>query len=101
MKSRTQLTPFARFFLFLVIMLPLAYVGAAYYNGEDPLAKAKNIISGTNENVSKSTKKTYDPQAEIKSLKKENKALKEKIEELEQSLKDTQTSTEGRQKWGN
>jgi hypothetical protein len=33
MAKKFKTTPFARFFLMIVILSPLAYVGAAYYNG--------------------------------------------------------------------
>ena len=38
------MTPFARLLLFLVIFLPLAYFGAAYYNGEDGLGNVKRLL---------------------------------------------------------
>ena len=31
------MTPFARFFIVMLIIVPLAYFGASWYNGEDPL----------------------------------------------------------------
>ena len=39
---RTKLTGFSRLLLFLLIFLPLAYIGASYYNGEDPIGKIKS-----------------------------------------------------------
>ncbi|MCB0551292.1 MAG: hypothetical protein KDD19_27220 [Phaeodactylibacter sp.] len=34
---RRKMTPFARFFIVMLIIVPLAYFGASWYNGEDPL----------------------------------------------------------------
>lgn len=31
------MTPFARFMIVMLIIVPLAYFGASWYNGEDPL----------------------------------------------------------------
>lgn len=41
---RMKLTPFARFFIFLLFAAPLAYLGASYYNGEDGIAKIKSLL---------------------------------------------------------
>lgn len=42
--AKTQMTGFSRLLLFLFIFLPLAYIGASYYNGEDPIANIKNML---------------------------------------------------------
>lgn len=47
--ARRKATPFARLLLFLIIFLPLAYLGAAYLNGEDGIANIRRLISGTPE----------------------------------------------------
>lgn len=41
---KTKLTPFSRLLLFLLIFVPIAYVGASYYNGEDPVANIKKVL---------------------------------------------------------
>ncbi len=41
---RTKLTGFSRLLIFLLIALPIVYAGAAYYNGEDPVANVKNWL---------------------------------------------------------
>ena len=38
------MTPFARLLIFLIIFLPLAYLAAAYINGEDGIANLKRMI---------------------------------------------------------
>jgi len=38
------MTAFSRLLLFLVIFLPLAFAGAAYINGEDPIQQAKKFM---------------------------------------------------------
>ena len=45
---RTRLTVFSRFLLFMLIALPVIYVAASYYNGEDPIANVKGWF-GANE----------------------------------------------------
>lgn len=42
--ARTKLTAFSRLLIFLIIFLPLAYIGASYYNGEDPIGNIKDWL---------------------------------------------------------
>jgi ribosomal protein L29 len=44
MARRTRLTPFARFIIVMIIVAPLAYLGASYYNGEDGIQNLKELI---------------------------------------------------------
>ncbi|MEL7222773.1 MAG: hypothetical protein AAGJ93_15735 [Bacteroidota bacterium] len=103
MATRTKLTPFARLFIFLIILLPIAYGGASYLKGEDPIANVKEMIGGqgASSSSSKSSGSTYNAQDEIDELRSENKKLRQQVKELEKQLKDQQSNTEGtRQKWG-
>ena len=102
MATRTKMTPLARLLIFLIILVPLAYGGASYIRGEDPIANVKAMINGEQPATSAPEKKTYDPQTEIQRLKKENRELKARIQELEDEL-DAEQSKEAsstRQKWG-
>ena len=49
---RTKLTGFSRLLLFLLIALPIVYAGAAYYNGEDPVANVKHWLGMDNTDTS-------------------------------------------------
>jgi hypothetical protein len=42
--GRVRFTGFTRFLLFLFIVGPLAYFGAAYYTGEDGIQNIKNLL---------------------------------------------------------
>ncbi len=44
MRKKYKMTGFARFLIFLLIFTPIAYFGASYYNGEDPVAKIKEVL---------------------------------------------------------
>lgn len=60
------MTGFSRLVLFLLFFLPLAYFGASYYNGEDPLAKIQGWFGsdGTSEqdyNNHRPAGEAYDP----------------------------------------
>ncbi|MEL6393813.1 MAG: hypothetical protein AAFO91_00670 [Bacteroidota bacterium] len=43
MAKRKNLTGFSRLILALLVILPAAFVGASYYNGEDPVQKFKEL----------------------------------------------------------
>lgn len=43
-RKRRKLTPFARLFIFLIFLAPIAYVGASYYKGEDGVQNIKNLV---------------------------------------------------------
>ncbi|MEM8584027.1 MAG: hypothetical protein AAGF87_07155 [Bacteroidota bacterium] len=44
MAKRKNLTGFSRLILALLVILPSAFFGAAYYNGEDPVQKFKELV---------------------------------------------------------
>lgn len=46
MSKRLKVTPFARFFLAMLVIAPLAYIGASYLNGQDGLQNIKNLFNG-------------------------------------------------------
>ena len=108
-----RLTPFTRFLLIMIIVAPLAFMGAAYYNGEDGWAKLKQLVGidlaenpapnnkDTTELPKESdTAKSGSPEEEISNLKilvgeqemkikdlmEENEELRNRIEELEKQL---------------
>jgi len=108
-----RLTPFTRFLLIMIIVAPLAFMGAAYYNGEDGWAKLKQLVgidlaenpsvkdddtteipkeptkaeSGTaEEEISNLKKLVGEQELKIKGLMEENEELRNRIEELEKQL---------------
>jgi predicted nucleic acid-binding Zn-ribbon protein len=80
----------------MLFIVPLAYIGASYYNGEDPVALIKDklgIEENTTQTVEQEVKyddETYDFRQEIETLKEriqeledENAELREKVRRLE------------------
>ncbi|PHN03403.1 bZIP transcription factor [Flavilitoribacter nigricans] len=87
MARRLKSTPFARFLIAMLFIVPLAYIGASYYNGEDPIALIKDklgIEEGNRTTVAEET--TYDD--ETYDFRQEIEDLKDRIEELEQENAD-------------
>jgi len=41
---RLKITGFARFFVVMLFLVPLAYIGASYYNGQDGIQNIKNLF---------------------------------------------------------
>lgn len=49
--AKYKMTLFARFFIFLIIVIPVAYVLAAYINGQDGIEKLMALFSNTEEDT--------------------------------------------------
>jgi cell division protein FtsB len=97
--KKHKMTGCARFFIALIIIAPLAYLGAAYYNGQDGIQNIKNFL-GIGEKKETKTDDTYDTPKETEKdlidkdqqiqqlkdeneqLRKENESLKEEVDKL-------------------
>ncbi len=112
MARKARLTVFSRFIIMMLIVGPLAFLGASYYNGEDGVETIKNIFNQNKENVTetrtnrtdeKATAKVDDnttykmkklqeeldyKQKRLEEMFKENEDLKQKVDQLEQQLKE-------------
>ncbi len=91
MAQKYKMTGCAKFFIFLIIAVPLAYIGASYYNGSDPFAKIKEIeIFKTDKDNSlkdDQTKNINAPVVNESTLKKELELKNEEIEFLNKKIK--------------
>ncbi len=77
------MTPFARFLIVMLFVVPLAYFGASWYNGEDPLNVRQYLgLDGQKNQTEQVTVKadTQAPEAD----------LQLRIEELELKLQQCQ-----------
>ena len=45
-RKKFKLTGFARFLLVMIVLAPLAFIGASFYNGEDGIENLKNLFKG-------------------------------------------------------
>ena len=94
MASRLKTTGFTRFLLMIIIVVPLAYIGAAYYNGEDPIANIKALFGDKPSVKKEQTEKTntaevpdtYNASKELEACKRENDLLNKRIADLEALL---------------
>ncbi len=102
MKVKYRMTPFARFLIFMIFFTPIAYLGLQYYQGEDGLQKAKDLIgwdsSSAKETTSETTKSTNSGISkdrfginestadQIKSKEREIKELEQRIRQLKREI---------------
>ncbi|PHL00091.1 hypothetical protein CGL56_03355 [Neolewinella marina] len=78
------MTVFSRFILFLLIALPIVYVAAALFNGEDPVANVKGWL-GMDEPEPREENYEIPPpddqqQEQLQDLRMENERLKLELE---------------------
>ena len=99
MATKYKMTGCAKFFIFLLFAVPLAYIGASYYNGSDPFAKLKEIElfqkkqnnnSDNNDNASDTkvlkSRSSASLRKELELKNEEIKFLRRKIKKLEDLL---------------
>ncbi|MDP5089366.1 MAG: hypothetical protein NWQ18_03395, partial [Saprospiraceae bacterium] len=102
---RFKVTGFTRFILIMVILVPLAYVIASYYNGKDGIEELKKLVKGQSSLIPPSKVDTLEKEAVVlpsetvdkdtyRKLLLDNESLKDslvdkelKIRELERNLK--------------
>jgi cell division protein FtsB len=94
--KKHKMTGCARLFIALIIIAPLAYLGASYYNGENGIENIKNLLgigdkssdnsdADTYQDTSIDLRKTisekeariHELEKEVERLKKENASLRE------------------------
>ena len=89
-QKKLTLTPFARLFLVLLVVGPLSYIGASYYNGEDGIQNIKNIFGIGSETKAETpdvnSDDSFDLKSENSALRKEVETLKKENEELRKQL---------------
>lgn len=88
MSKNYKMTGFAKFFIFLILATPLSFIGASYYNGQDPFETIKSweIFRKKNTEGVKSDVTAFDEKSVLKELELkelEIKQLNEKIIKLE------------------
>ncbi|MCB0688272.1 MAG: hypothetical protein KDC53_17160 [Saprospiraceae bacterium] len=94
MSTKYKTTGCAKFFLVLVILAPLAYLGASYYNGEDGLGNLKNIFrSGTTvEDNETDAEEIYKLKNQVSKFKKDAEFFEKEMQRLEKDLEACQNA---------
>jgi len=103
MRRRLRLTGFARFFIVMMFVIPLAYLGASYYRGEDGIQNIKKLlgigkepsqqedavaaVQEAPESVIVSEKPEQTLETRVAQLEKDNAELRTKVMALETELR--------------
>jgi hypothetical protein len=91
------MTGFARFFILMLFVVPLAYIGASYYNGQDGIQNIKNLFSGKTVETTTGENSSSEgggfslfggSKKELEALKSENAELKEMIRERDLEIQE-------------
>jgi len=87
-KTKYKLTGCARFFIFFIFFAPIAYFGASYINGGDPVRDVQKIIerfTGADEEHRQDEYRddVRDLERENQDLREENERLRKQLENLE------------------
>ena len=87
-KRPIRVTGFTRFFIVMLLIAPLAYIGASYYNGEDGIGKFKRLFHLDKSSATSQTELSASGDKPLqanespssKALAQENERLKEELE---------------------
>ncbi|MCB0668668.1 MAG: hypothetical protein KDC80_22740 [Saprospiraceae bacterium] len=93
MSTKYKTTGCAKFFLVLVILAPLAYLGASYYNGQDGLGNIKSIFSsGPSDRSDETTEDVYKLKNQLSKYKKDAEFFEKEMHRLEKDLEACQNA---------
>lgn len=65
MSSKYKTTPFFRFLLAMIIIVPLAYFGASYYKGQNPVENIKARVENSGRSNSASQQDLINEQNKL------------------------------------
>lgn len=85
-KRKYKLTGFARFFIVMLFLAPIAYIAASYINGEDGLANITELFKGKESSADKQTT-TIDEQPQNEADQMSKAELERMVFELKDSLR--------------
>ena len=91
MRKKYKSTGFAKFIIIMLILAPLAYIGASYANGEDGIKNIKNLFTGkdkTEKTIEEDSPKTSVSESKVKRLEQRIKRLEKENDELRDELED-------------
>jgi cell division protein FtsB len=93
MSTKYKTTGCAKFFLILVILAPLAYIGASYYNGQDGIENIKGIFgSGKNTVDPDNGEDIYKLKNQLSKYQKDAEFFEKEMHRLEKELEACQSS---------
>jgi cell division protein FtsB len=96
--ARRKMTPFARFFIVMLIIVPLAYFGASWYNGEDPLNIKQQLGLEQNTEVAQPAKPAQRDAATatVESLEQRISKLEKELQQCKKDLQELKAKNSNR-----
>lgn len=100
MRRKYKMTGCARFFIVLIILTPLAYIGASYYNNEDPIENIKGLLGiGADEQADNGQDNTFtETDANLEELLEERdrriRELEKQVNRLENQIREKDNEIE-------
>lgn len=92
MSTKYKTTGCAKFFLVLIILAPLAYIGAAYFNGQDGIESIKEIFSSGETQNDDSGEDVYKLKNQLSKYKKDAEFFEKEMNRLEKELEACQNA---------
>ena len=87
MKKKYQMTGCAKFFVVIMLLAPLAYIGASYYNGQDGIQNFKSLLGLESKEQKVSTgEPTADVQADLVKAQKDARYFEREMQRLQKEL---------------
>ncbi len=97
-----KMTGFARFFIVMLFLVPAAYIGASYYNGEDGVQNIKELLgldkksdqetttiqADQDQSTSSDNETIQDLRQQVQDLKSENEKLKAMIRNRDREIEE-------------
>ena len=97
MKKKYQMTGCAKFFVVIMLLAPLAYIGASYYNGQDGIQNFKSLLGLESKEQKISTSEpNVDVQADLVKAQKDVQYFEREVQRLQKELDACQKA---RQDW--
>ena len=90
MKRKYKTTGCFKFLIFLIIFAPIAYFGASFIRGEDPIENGRNLIQFNTKKKEQDQGDVKVIDSEIDKLQEELKYKDRRIKELEAEVRDLQ-----------
>lgn len=93
MSNKYKTTGCAKFFLVLIILAPLAYLGASYFNGQDGIENIKSIFSSeTSDQQEDTSEDLYKLKNQLSKYKKDAEFFEKEMKRLEKDLEACQNA---------
>ena len=87
MKKKYQMTGCAKFFVVIMLLAPLAYIGASYYNGQDGIQNFKSLLGLEPKEQKVSTgEPNADVQADLVKAQKDAQYFEREVQRLKREL---------------